>query len=1215
MNGIPALLTQAPLSATVADTVLTSVSDAAPMEMRLYNASAAATQIRCKFLTYDSVLVYTDIVQPLQYGTFGFVSGNCFASLSSVMTYPTASGAYQTGLPSYVLRSDSNFSADVPNWYFSTNRYAAKSVVSPKGIYSVTPVRTLGVYVCDAESASSLDNNGADWKLAGTVTVTNFTYQTNTVLLNTWKRQYVKFQAMGGDDDVAVDEVSVTSWHGKQSGSGAADSWLATEAWVVSNSASRAHVVRLDHSKGNPELAQGVRSLLLTNGLGALEFNYRVVRPPARLTVQYALAAQSNEWFELKSFLVTNTTDWLYASAYLGQAGAGYFRVVNARSGDSTNACVEIDNARVWEAPQDGGASWRAYNAKISASDAARVALDGTKACFLNNSQTAEALPIQDQHEPSIQSPALANGLGYLSFSARAYNAGESATVRVLVTTNGWSAADAQWFEVKRFENITNTLYQTFVYDVPSGLECDAVRLVTRAAGGEVRACLDDVVVAEPLVPFADLVGVSSSAPRQTILKSGGTVDIALRLAGRFGLRKGVSDATTTNGPLLGVVVNGEVTWAPLQTLTETQTESGWRTDAIFRYTVRPGDMAEPLRLPGMATQRRPYLFQWNGWEIYNQTTSSNAVWRFTSLGVSPDALADPDLSHGGPVLKTLSFDAQTERWVAASRTLTWRVLTDTNACVAPFQVWIWTPQTNVLQVGTTPGQSAVLVDVSPIAGTDVAGASFAVVGIAQGTADVYVQRVSDFANNAANGVTNYIKRTIAVTPAPVKQWGALAGVLTGGGTYRVDTCETDAGGAWVVCDGGGGSWAYRFVGDRAVAFTNLTLSVSNGATVVIEDLNIDNRSVDGRAAVSAADGHPGNTLALIGENAVWGGRLAAGVCVQADGSSTNALSIVSGGGTNGALTAQGGVLAAGIGGAVFESGGALSIRGHAVVTALGGIFGAGVGGGIEAAGGSVEVAEQAVLMATGGGETLRDIGPGTYCSVPASLRFSGGLILTGTGVGRVSDFATGCRDSRSVGVFDPVGWYALSRSGEPALGRMYVAASSIGVHAVSNVTQTGVYALTSASGGATVTFKIAWASPAVPVGSHGNAAFYSSWLQRHGVGALDFSTVAPGVFDAAWLLDQNPQTFVSGEVVITEFHLEAGVVRGSYTVRAKGAEGSQAVTHLNGRLVLMGANALTDAFVEMAEITATLDAGTYAFEIPCAATTRFIKIAVVFPE
>ena len=1215
VNGSSTLLAEA--SANLTASPLTLISDSAQAEMRLYDTSGNATLIRCKFANYDNVLAYTDSTSPFQYGTYGFLSAECRASLSSVSVGATTTNAVLSGSVTTTLGASTTFDTDIASWYYPTNRYTANNALSPKGIYSVVPAQAIGVYAQNAVYGSGQDASSTGWSLIGQVTITNFTYQASTFTFNSWQSQYVKLQVMGGSADVAVDELAVSSWHGSTVPAGALPTdWLATEAWVVSNSADHAQVVQLDHSRANPTIAQAVRSLLLTNGLGLMEFDYRVLRPPARLTVQYARAAAPDAWNDVRSVSVTNVTDWLHGSVYLGFQGPGYFRLVNDRSGGCTNALVEIDNARVWDEPAVGDTSWWVYNAKVTDTDASRVALDSTKACFLNNSPTAEAAPVQDQSDPYVQTPVLSGGLGYLSFSARAYDTGQVATVWLCVSTNGWNAPADKWFEIYRFENITNTLYARYSFEVPTGVDCDAVRLMTRTAGGAKRVCLEDIVVAEPSVVRADIVSVCASRPQQTITQSGSAVDVTVRLAGRFARRKGVPGADAAHGPELGLIVNGEKAYAPLHSLTVTHVAEGWRTDAVFRYKVRPGDMAEPLRLVGTGRARDPYSFQWNGWEIYSQDTSSNAMWRFNLRLMTAGDAFDPDLSGAGVVLKTLAFDTQTPDWVPATEAVVWRVKTDRDVGDAPFQVRVWTPQTNIVQVGSVSNQAALTLDLSSGgAGATCSQAAFSLLGLSQGTADIYVQRVPDYAANATAGIKSFVKRTITVTRTPLKRWNEVAGTLAGGGIYKVNSCETDAGGVSVVCDGGGVGSVFRFIGDRGVAFTNLALTVSNGATVVIEDLNIDNRSVEGLSAVSAADGHPHNTLVLIGQNAAWGGRMASGVCVQAQEGTTNALAVTSGAGTNGMLTSLGGVLAAGIGGCPFAGGGSVSVRGTAVVAALGGEFGAGVGGGVAAAGGTVEVAGQSVLLATGGGGGACDVGPGANCEVPAAVRFTGGLILTGRGVSGVSEFVTDGHRTARVGAFAPVGWYAFSRDGGPDVGRLYVAVPMIGMHSISNVTQAGVYTLSAMDGGAAVTFEIVRTGPVVPAGVRKVASFYVVWLQRHGLESADLSVIEPLAFDTAWLLDQNPQTFASGELKITDVEVSAGVIRGSYMVKAFAAGGPQTVTHLNGRLVVMGADTLAGAFTEVAEITASVDEGTYSFEIPCRTDARFIKIMIVFPE
>lgn len=267
--------------------------------------------------------------------------------------------------------------------------------------------------------------------------------------------------------------------------------------------------VQLDHSRADPAEEQFLRSRLLVNGVGSLEFDYRVLRGPAKITVQYAPEWDTSAWTNLQSFIVSNAMPlFVHASVYAGKMGeAGYLRILNERSGGYTNAWVSIDSALAWDEPMIADTSWRVYNAKITSTDKQRVYLDETAACFLNNSQTAEADPVQDLYVPFLQSPRLPAGLGTLSFMARAYSNGQPATVSVFVSTNGWSAPSNQWFMVHQITASSN-LYQRYFFKPTDGRAYNAVRLVTGIGGGYYRAGIEEVAISEPVFPGFDILNV-----------------------------------------------------------------------------------------------------------------------------------------------------------------------------------------------------------------------------------------------------------------------------------------------------------------------------------------------------------------------------------------------------------------------------------------------------------------------------------------------------------------------------------------------------------------------------------------------------------------------------------------------------------------------------------------------------------------------------------
>ncbi|MEI7902023.1 MAG: hypothetical protein WCK89_17360, partial [bacterium] len=210
------------------------------IEMRLYNTSSTSTRIRCKFGATDNVVEATDAASPISGGTYGFLTGECRASFSAASTQPTTTdAAVAAGTQTPVVYAD---------FYTPPGRFEVVTSVSPNGIYSVIPLQKIAVYLQDSDysSATEPDAPGSPlWIPRHEFTVAGFGYQSNSITFNTWKSQFVMLQVVGGsavsnNADVVVDEVAVSSWHGKQvsdSGVGLAvvpaSDWLATEAWMV----------------------------------------------------------------------------------------------------------------------------------------------------------------------------------------------------------------------------------------------------------------------------------------------------------------------------------------------------------------------------------------------------------------------------------------------------------------------------------------------------------------------------------------------------------------------------------------------------------------------------------------------------------------------------------------------------------------------------------------------------------------------------------------------------------------------------------------------------------------------------------------------------------------------------------------------------------------------------------------------------------------------
>ena len=626
-------------------------------EMRMFNIDSTKTIIKCRFGvapgtgTMNDAVVVTNTASPYQNGTYGLLSADCMAGFSNVRTQNTTTGAEPvSGTEATVLASNNQtlFDTQKLNWYTPAGRFVAKNNVSPYGIYSVAPTQKIGVYLqaSDRDSEEEPDAPGTTaWKKFREVTVSDFGYVTNTVAIYGWQAQYVMLQVMGVTTDVAradvvVDELEVYSWRGQQSGETRSSSWLATEAWVVSNTPSLGNVVQLDLTRADTNKAQAVRSLLLTNGMGMLEFDYKVLRAPAKLTVQYAPQDDSEAWVDVQSF-ATNAAmpSYQHVSAYLGTNAPGYLRVLNERAGIYTNGLVEINNAIAWDEPYVDESSWKVYNAKITNSDKTRVLLDDSRGCYLNNSQTLETDPIQNQSVPYLQSPVLPSGLGALSFLARAYTTNQPAKVSVWASTNGWGASWPGWIQIHEFSNIVSMLYQPYTFKPEDGRKYDAIRLVTGTGSTDRRVCIEEVAIEEPVFPGFDIVDVKALSDYFVEYQTGDeryqplegdTVGIEARIAN---LQLSPSNIQMYVTYYIGTNVWGVQNWPDGQKVTVPMFKTGW--DPLVYRTSPTNDIP---------AQERDQIVQYQVWAMYDggvrlkteQETFDTPSWYFpTDLNVT----------------------------------------------------------------------------------------------------------------------------------------------------------------------------------------------------------------------------------------------------------------------------------------------------------------------------------------------------------------------------------------------------------------------------------------------------------------------------------------------------------------------------------------------------------------------------------------------------
>lgn len=279
-----------------------------------------------------------------------------------------------------------------------------------------------------------------------------------------------------------------------------------------------------------------------------------------------------------------------------------------------------------------------------------------------------------------------------------------------------------------------------------------------------------------------DIIGFYSNFRNSTFTAPGTTVDFTIRIAGTIVVSNLFNTAFVQPQIRMEVGSDGASSTAYATLKSTSWTGAPFtplnRTDMTFSYTIRPGDMADPLRIFGTALGG--YSVVPNQCWIYSAypgNISSNVVWKLNhtvlwnpvqdgSVGM---VYGDWDMSYQNVRLRTLSFDAANSpaTLVARATSRTWRIQSGATNSV-PVKVMVWTPHTNVLQiVGALPIGSIpwTALEVTIPAGSDYV--DFPIRGLDTNAiptvATVYAQRPSDYDKNLT-AVTNFISRAVTIT-------------------------------------------------------------------------------------------------------------------------------------------------------------------------------------------------------------------------------------------------------------------------------------------------------------------------------------------------------------------------------------------------------------------------------------------------------------------
>jgi uncharacterized repeat protein (TIGR02543 family) len=298
-----------------------------------------------------------------------------------------------------------------------------------------------------------------------------------------------------------------------------------------------------------------------------------------------------------------------------------------------------------------------------------------------------------------------------------------------------------------------------------------------------------------------DIIGFYSSSANSTFTTPGSTVEFTIRLYGTII----VSNLFTTTCvlPQIRLETGSDTSSSAYATLVST----AWtgtpfdlfnRTDLTFAYTIRPGDMAAPLKI--FETLASGFTILNNQCWIYKAYPGgvmSNITWKVDATlydypgGVFDSsnpygtiAFGDLNMAYQKIVVKTLSYDAANSpnTLVADAPDQTWRIQSGGTSSI-PVKVMVWTPHTNILQivgsipVGSVPGNG---LEVTIPAGSDYV--DFPVRGLGTNTTPavgtIYAQRPSDYLKNETV-ITNFISRSVTILNSMTILFDPSGGTVT----------------------------------------------------------------------------------------------------------------------------------------------------------------------------------------------------------------------------------------------------------------------------------------------------------------------------------------------------------------------------------------------------------------------------------------------------
>lgn len=404
--------------------------------------------------------------------------------------------------------------------------------------------------------AALKDGLTGTWETKSTWTVNSFNFValTNSTI-HCGSDAFVRLRVNSENVGLDLDEITLSSWRGnddlKRPGAAprSTEGFYSLGTWIERDTRAGAsandQVMRFEYSRRSDGDLQVLISPFLTNGLGGVTYDYRVLNKPAKFLLQYAYSENSVDptrstalnWITADEVVYNEvTSDFRTQSGFAVNIRAteegknsGYIRIAQVATGSpeiNENACVLIDNFTVTDAPMMTANSWTASNAKLGRKPVDELYYGDrlTGGAFsammtLNTSLSGPDVELSNGYSQgtpaALTSPALSNGVGRVTFQARQVQGNPLGTkVRVQVTEsfNPQSSA-APWEDytvdgVVQSFLITNTVYTSYAMDV-NDRAYHGIRLMTVVTNDSSvasewwpyagRVNFDQVVVTDPL--------------------------------------------------------------------------------------------------------------------------------------------------------------------------------------------------------------------------------------------------------------------------------------------------------------------------------------------------------------------------------------------------------------------------------------------------------------------------------------------------------------------------------------------------------------------------------------------------------------------------------------------------------------------------------------------------------------------------------------------